>query len=79
MKKYEKLNLKSDIFKQRTSKSPFASRNATESHYENESVQKLYQNVCCPNCRYLFKVIKEEITPKNKKNPPSSKRRENSP
>ena len=53
-----RLNLKSDIYKQNRSKSPFTSKKQ-EDLLDIQSIKKVYQNVCCPNCRYLFKVVRE--------------------
>lgn len=56
MKKYEKVNLNSDIYRERShSKSPFSSKLMGSEH---DSQTKKYQSVCCPNCRYLFKIQK---------------------
>ena len=72
MKKYNpKLDLKSNLYKE-GSRSPRASTNRsksplmreTNSKKNNESEglrNKTFQNICCPNCRYLFRAPKEEI------------------
>lgn len=66
-KKHEKVVLKSDVFKSKTpekaanslSKSPI-SRSPYLSKREEERVDAndLFQKVCCPNCRFIFKIIK---------------------
>lgn len=66
-KKHEKVVLKSDVFKSRTpeklmntsskspiSRSPYMTRKDEEKLDPNE----LFQKVCCPNCRFIFKIIK---------------------
>ena len=57
MKKYERVNLTSDIYRDKSrSKSPFSSK-MMES-LQQDAQKRKYQNVCCPNCRYLFKITK---------------------
>ncbi len=57
MKYHEKLNLKSPIFKY---------NNTTTSRTPSKSPIKpvvnpadLFQKVCCPNCKYGFKIIRQ--------------------
>lgn len=67
-KKGEKVVLKSDIFKTKTpektvhtpSRSPI-SRSPYGSKREEDRVDPndLFQKVCCPNCRFIFKIIKQ--------------------
>jgi hypothetical protein len=66
-KKHEKVVLKSDVFKTKTpekvintpSRSPI-SRSPYLSKREDDRVDAndLFQKVCCPNCRFIFKIIK---------------------
>lgn len=49
MKKYDKVNLASDIYRDR--KSPINEKNQTQPLYSKNA-----HSVCCPNCRYLFKI-----------------------
>ena len=68
-KKYDKLDLKSQSYKaKRTpdkqtpyhSKSPNHNSNVIEPRPSAQTIhpEHLFQKVCCPNCRYLFKIIK---------------------
>lgn len=72
-KHHEKVILKSDLFKARktpektpekgrksASKSPMAkSSYATPLRQELKvDPNELFQKVCCPNCKYVFKIIK---------------------
>ncbi len=67
-KKGEKVVLKSDIFKTKTpekpsntssrspiSRSPYISKREEDRADPND----LFQKVCCPNCRFIFKIIKQ--------------------
>jgi hypothetical protein len=73
-KHHEKVILKSDLFKARktpektpdkagksASKSPVPkSSYVTPSKHElRVDPNELFQKVCCPNCKYVFKIIKE--------------------
>lgn len=66
-KKHDKIVLKSDVFKAKTpekvaasasrspiSRSPYLSKKEEEKIDPND----LFQKVCCPNCRFIFKIIK---------------------
>ena len=66
-KKYEKVDLKSDYYKSKKTpeKSPYKSPNTSSNKQQQQaSAEKvidpntLFQKVCCPNCRYIFKIIK---------------------
>jgi hypothetical protein len=82
-KKGEKVVLKSDIFKTKTpeksahtpSRSPI-SRSPYVSKREEDRVDPndLFTKVCCPNCRFIFKIIKQAEAPTS-----YSRRRERPP
>lgn len=69
LKKYDKLDLRSDNFKatktpdkkqkdhfktSQPNSSPFQSKQSSDKIDPND----LFQKVCCPNCRFIFKIIK---------------------
>ncbi len=63
MKYHEKLNLKSPIYKYsnvNTSRTPSKSPIKPTINPSD-----LFQKVCCPNCKYAFKIIKQEIMKEN--------------
>lgn len=70
MRYSEKVVLKSNIYKfkdqspakKNISKSPHTSTKQGETSKQKVRIDpsELFQKVCCPNCKYLFKIIKNE-------------------
>ena len=59
MKYHDKVNLTSPIFKYNNSTS---NKKLTKSPLKTSiNPSDLFQKVCCPNCKYLFKIIKQEM------------------
>lgn len=57
MKYHEKLNLKSPIYKYNNTAT---SRTPSKSPIKPAvNPSDLFQKVCCPNCKYAFRIIKQ--------------------
>lgn len=57
MKYHDKLNLKSPIYKYNNTST---SRTPTKSPIKPAiNPNDLFQKVCCPNCKYAFKIIRQ--------------------
>lgn len=86
-RKGEKVVLKSEVFKVKTpdkvvnnhsrspiSRSPYLSKKEKEKEDERVDPNDLFQKVCCPNCRFIFKIIKNaesqvSFSPRRKERP----------
>lgn len=63
MKYHDKLNLKSPIFKYSNSTVP---RTPSKSPIKTAvNPLELFQKVCCPNCKYAFKIIRQDVLKEN--------------
>lgn len=54
------LKMRSDV-KPRVSLSPNRQTPAKTERKSPPKLQTMFKQVCCPNCRYLFKVIKDDV------------------
>lgn len=73
MKKYDKLNLTSEIYRDKNYGKISVPALKLLEVSEQDNSKKKYLNICCPNCKYLFKIPKEMVEKEISKTPTRNK------